>query len=278
MPILDAIDSTGKPVLTGDLRADKSTWSFHPPLKCGKCKTMVVSPVRAHKRLGKVKDPTFAAANHLAHKISGCEYASTSQTPKSASQTAMPIRLQLLPNKPKRIDQSITNLTPLYPMADPRPRRAFRIGNGPKTGRLVVQTAHHAAQLVQAIESSIKDGALPHDMIYEGVRVPWENFYFDTTIDPAAWPWDQPSTTTTHPIAVKLVCGAWEEKAGQYRAYLKSTSPRHRKLVLATSQVAQDKLPADGTTVLFYGEASDLGWLWFKDSRNLHTLSRPGGS
>jgi hypothetical protein len=234
--ILDAIDSTGKPVLTGDLLADKSTWSFHPPLKCGKCKTMAVSPVRAHKRLGKVKDPTFAAANHLAHKISGCEYASTSQTPKSASQKAMPIRLQLLPNKPKRIDQSITNLTPLYPMADPRPRRAFRIGNGPKTGRLVVQTAHHAAQLVHAIESSIKDGAPPHDMIFEGGRVPWEHFYFDTTSSPAAQPWDQLSTTVEHPVAIKLVCNEWEETKGPRETYQKGTSRDHKKLVLATSK------------------------------------------
>ncbi|MCC9069361.1 hypothetical protein [Arthrobacter cryoconiti] len=157
----------------------------------------------------------------------------------------------------------------------------MKIGEGPASGRLVVQTANHAAQLVRAIEASIKAGSPPHDMIFEGTRIPWENFYFDTTTVPPGQPWDQPSTTTVHPIAVKLVCGAWEEKTGQYKPYLKNTSPSHRKLVLATSKVAQDKLPVAGTTVMFYGLPKELTtgcWLWINESRSLHTLSRPGAS
>lgn len=278
MPILDAIDSTGKTVSPDDLLADKSTWSFRTPLKCGECKTMVVSPKRAHKRMGKDIEPTFAAYDRLAHELSGCEYASSLPTPKSTSQKAMPIRLQLLPNNHTRIHQPITNLKPLYPMTDPRPRRAFRIGHGPISGRLVVQTAHHAAQLVQAIESSIKDGSLPHDMIFEGVRVPWEHFYFDTTSFPAAQPWDQLPPDVEHPVAIKLVCGEWEEAKGPRETYQKGTSRDHKRLVLTTSKVATDKLPAAGTTVMFYGVPSLLKvgcWLWLKDSRDIHILSRP---
>lgn len=142
----------------------------------------------------------------------------------------------------------------------------------------MVQTAHHATQLVHAIESSIKDGSPPHDMIFEGVRVPWEHFYFDTTSSPAAQPWDQLSTVAKHPVAVKLVCGEWEETTGPREKYQKGPSRDHKKLVLTTSKVATDKLPAAGTTVMFYGVPTMLTvgcWLWLNDSRDIQILSRP---
>lgn len=272
MTIRQVVDATGRLFTPSHVLRDKSRWEFRAPLVCGGCREMEVHAVRGHKRKGTVVEPTFAAVDRAAHEESGCRYASKKPSEKKKAIAALPIRLELLPGKPRNVDQAPSGLPPLYPMKYKRPRRAFRIGFGPASGQLVVQTAAHAVQLIGAVEQSIAEGNPPHDMAYEGVTIPWERFYFDTTSSGGSPLWGQLSQTVSHPIAVKMLCGTWKVEPGRFEERLQASVPGQPKVFLATTVVAEANLPQRGKTIVFYGKPNVLAagyWLWLKDSRDI---------
>lgn len=272
MTIREVVDAAGRTYGPAHVLRDISKWEFTPPLLCGACRHMQVRPVRAHKRNGTVIEPTFAAVDRVVHEESGCRYASKKPSEPKRPLPAMPIRLDVLPGKPRHVDQRPADEAPLYPMTYKRPRRALRIGFGPASGNLVVQAASHAVQLISAVQTSIAEGNPPHDLVYEGLTIPWERFYFDTTVAGSDLLFGRLSQEVSHPIAVKMFCGKWELLKGRRAERLQASVHGQPKVFLATRAVAEEKLPRPTKSIVYYGIPSVLDggyWMWIKDSREI---------
>lgn len=69
-----------------------------------------------------------------------------------------------------------------------------------------------------------------------------------------------------------MLCGTWKIEPGRFEERLQASVPGQPKVFLATTVVAEAKLPQGGKTIVFYGKPNVLAagyWLWLKDSRDI---------